>query len=233
MFEADDKLTSYESYFTISDSYAQLFYRTKHVWDALRRLPSFLETNKGKGLNSEASFIDNSAYVHPTATIKNSYIGAGARIYEGVVIRDSIIGSETVIGHSSEIARSIVLEYVSIPRFDYIGASIIGNSVRFGGMIACASRRFDSQEITIRVRGRSYQTEFKKLGSVIGDNSMLGFGVHCNPGTLIGPDTLIMPHVEVQGFVPANSLVIVHQRQKILRRQSLTGLIAALDDEEA
>lgn len=230
---SDEKsVIAYPFYFAISEPYFPLFDGTTFVWDALSRLPSFLEAIPGKRENSENSLIDATAFVHPSAIIKNSYIGPLAKIHEGVVVRDSVIGRQTVIGHSSEIARSIVLDRVSVPRFDYIGASIIGNAVRLGGMIACASRRFDSENVTIRIKGEIYQTAFKKLGSVIGDNSVLGFGVHCNPGTLIGPDTLIMPHVEVQGFIPPNSLVVVHQRMRILRRQSFTGLIAAVDDEE-
>src|SRR5947207_786775 len=118
----EESVTAYNFYFSISEPYSSLFDGTTFVWDALSRLPSFLEEKRGGRKNSEGSFIHTTVFVHPSAIVKNSYIGPGAKIYEGVVVRDSIIGAQTVIGHSSEIARSIVLDHVSIPRFDYVGA---------------------------------------------------------------------------------------------------------------
>ncbi|SRR6266404_3409411 len=226
----ESNATGYKFYFEIDERYVSLFEGTAFVWEALTRLPAFLQEAGVDGSNSQHSVVHPTAFVHSTAILKGSYIGPHAKIYEGAVVRDSIVGDNSVIGHASEIARSIVLDKVSIPRFDYIGASIVGTGVRLGGMIACASRRFDSEDITIRIKGKLHRTSIKKLGSIIGDNSMIGFGVHCNPGTLIGPNTLIMPQVETQGFIPPNSLVVVNQKMKILRRQSLSGLIASHDD---
>lgn len=217
-------ITSYKFYFNISENYNSIFEKTHLVWEALSLLPLFLRKHIKKDKNNKNSFIDPTAKVHPTAIIKNSYIGPEARIYEGVVVRDSLIGKQTVIGHCSEIARSIILDRASIPRFDYIGASIIGNNTRFGGMVACASRRIDNKRIIIRIKGQVYQTGLQKLGSIIGDNSHIGFSVHCNPGALIGSNTIIMPQVEIAGVVPANSIVVAKQDIRIIKRYSLTDL---------
>lgn len=224
-------VVSHQYYFQVGEIYTPLFDDITYVWEALNNLELFL-SECGCSSNTGSSSVHADAYVHPTAIVTNSFIGAFAKIYEGVVIRDSMIGRGTVVGHHSEVARSIVMESASIPRFNYLGSSIIGNGVRLGGMVSCASRRFDSGEVVIKTRDAEYRTGRGKLGSIIGDASIIGFAAHCNPGTLIGPGCLVSPHVEVVGFVPSRSLIVVNQASRIVRRPESLNLADACNEDE-
>jgi len=72
------------------------------------------------------------AYLDKHSTIKNSYIGKNCKLYENIMVRDSIICDNVTIGHSSEVVRSIIFPNVEISHFVFIGDSLIGNNVMFG-----------------------------------------------------------------------------------------------------
>lgn len=177
--------------------------------------PWRLLRGRGKLLAAVGTTVDSAASVHPTSQIANSHIAAGAKIYEQVSIRDSYIGPGVVVGHSSEVARSIVLSDCSIPRFDYVGGSLLGQRVRLGGCVALATRRWDDD--VIRPEASEETGSPRKLGSIVGADTIIGFGVHINPGCLVGRGALIGAHVDLTGDVPANTLVSVVQRQQISR----------------
>lgn len=210
-----------KEFFKSVDSFAELFSDDQPVWNALSQVLSFLEH---RGTDSNGNSISSSSEIHRSAIITNSYIGEGVKAYEFVRIRESLIGPGTTIGHCSEIARSIILSNCSIPRFNYIGASIIGNFVRFGGICSLASRRFDDVNVFIRDKGHIVQTERFKFGSIVGDNCVIGFGVHCNPGTVVGMNSIVTPQVELRGTVPAESIVSSQQRLLVSRKRDLSDL---------
>lgn len=164
--------------------------------------------------------VDPSASVHPTCQITNSYVAAGASVHEYVSIRDSYIGAGAVVGHCSEIARSIVFGGSSIPRFDYVGGSLLGQRVRLGGCVALATRRWDDDVVRPEVSGEIGR--WRKLGSVVGADTLIAFGVHVNPGCLIGRGALIGAHVDLSDDVPAGTLVSVVQRQQVSQLRRIT-----------
>lgn len=196
-------------FFSSTIPFQELFKGKGHIWDVLDDLPQFLESYND-------TLIHPSATIHPSASIRNCIIGKNSKIYEGVTLRDSVIGENCVIGHCSEIARSIILNNVSIPRFDYVGSSLIGNNVRLGGMVSLASRRYDSNSVSIFVGTDEINTNKAKLGSVIGDNTIVGYGTHINPGVLIGPNCLISALCDIRVFIPRFSRVILKQQISVI-----------------
>lgn len=209
------------NFFSSLGNFKQVFSEAEPIWCALSRIDSFLEDYN---LDKNGNYISQYAQVHRSAIVQNSYIGDRVRIYEFVNVRGSLVGPDTVIGHCSEVARSIILSKCSIPRFNYIGSSIVGNNVRFGGVCSLASRRFDDLNVFIRDRGQVIQTNLFKFSSIIGDNCLVGFSVHCNPGTVIGKNCIIMPQVELKGIIPAESVVSAKQKLIISRKRSLSQL---------
>jgi len=206
----------HERFFSSLSGYDMMFVKGKPLWFALLSIPSFLKTHK---LDDNGNYIHSTAKIHPTAKIVNSYIAEDVQIYEFVTVRNSAVGSGSVIGHCSEVARSIIMSKCMIPRFNYIGSSIVGNVVEFGGVCSLASERFDNESVFIRDRGQTIDTKFLKFGSIVGDGCMIGFAVHCNPGTIIGRKSIIMPKVEVRGIIPEESIVSAQQRLIISKRR--------------
>ncbi len=96
-----------------------MFVKGEPIWHALSSIPSFLSLHER---DNRGNHIDSTAKVHPTAKVVNSYVAADVEIYEFVTLRDSVIGPGSVIGHCSEVARSIVFSRCMIARFNYIGS---------------------------------------------------------------------------------------------------------------
>lgn len=207
------------SFFESMHGFEELFETVKPFYKVATGIKGFLGSFS---LDENGNFISPTAQIHPTAIMKNSYIGHDAKIYEFVSIRDSLIGDGTIVGHCGEIARSIILANCSMPRFNYIGSSIVGSNVRFGGICSLATRRFNDADVAFNDRGKTFPTYLSKFGSIIGDNCLIGFSVHCNPGTIIGKNCLIMPQTELTGVIQPNSIVSSKQKLIISRKRDLS-----------
>lgn len=208
-------------FFSSLSGFDSLFRKGQLLWEAISLVPSYLTALP---LDDRGNYIDPTATCHPSAKIINSYVGPKAQIYEFVTLRDSLVGSSTVIGHCSEIARSIIMSQCMIPRFNYIGSSIIGSAVEFGGVCSLATERFDNKSVLIRYGDETLDTKLLKCGSIIGDGCMLGFAVHCHPGTIIGRKCIIMPKVELRGVIPDERVVSVEQSLLITKKRQLHRL---------
>lgn len=193
-------------------------------WSTLINLKQYMNqlyekyNNRDEYIERDGSIIHKSAIIDKSAKIVNCFVGAEVYIYEGVSARDSVIFDYSVIGHASEIARSIVLKHCSIPRFDYVGGSFLGENVRLGGCVSFATRRHDDRDVCIEYNGCRINTNSHKFGSLIGDNTRIGYGVHLNPGTVVGNDCLIMPYVDVSGSIGEKS-IIYNKTQVIVREK--------------
>lgn len=209
-----------EQYVSIPTELVKLF-NGREIWAATDNLQSFIASFR---MDKNGNVIHKTAKIHHTAIVQNSYIGPKTVVYEFVTIRESFVWENIQIGHSSEVVRSIILRNSSIPRFNYVGASIVGNNVRLGGMCAFASRRFDDHKVFIVNKGERLETGKNKFGSVIGDNTIIGFAAHGNPGTVIGKNCIIMPHVELKGVVPHNSVVSVQQSIIFSKKRDVESL---------
>lgn len=175
------------------------------------------EFRSGLNLDSTGSFIAPSAWVHPSALIQNSVVLSEASIHEFVSLRDSIVCSGANVGHCCEVARSIIGNDVSLPRFNYVGSSLVGERVRFGGAASLASQRFDKGEVL-----KSDETlGVVKFGAMVGHDSRLGFAAHVNPGVRIGKRCLIGPYSDVRTSIPDDSVLLVAQRAVVRRREGV------------
>jgi NDP-sugar pyrophosphorylase family protein len=170
--------------------------------------------------------LEITSMVHPTAEldsrakVSNSIIGPLVKIYEGVTVRDSIIMSSVQVGHSSEVARSVIFPEVSIPRFNYVGGTVIGARTRLGGCVSCATRRIDNADIVLPT---DLPTGVSKFGSVVGRDCHIGFACHLNPGSLLGEECIIHPYVDVRGHIPSKSQLVSTASYRIIKRRSFKG----------
>lgn len=116
------------------------------------------------------------------AVIKGpTIIGKNCEVRAHAYIRGCVVtGDNCVIGHATEIVRSILMDGVRMDHFNYAGDSIIGNRAHFGAGAKVANLRFDEKEITVA----DAPTGLKKFGVILGDACQLGVNVSIGPGVM-------------------------------------------------
>ncbi|XOF32956.1 MAG: hypothetical protein ACL93V_13175 [Candidatus Electrothrix sp. YB6] len=136
-------------------------------------------------------------------------IGDHTEIRQGAYLRGyCLTGRRCVIGHSTEVKHSIFLNDAKAGHFAYLGDSILGNNANLGAGTKFANLRFLSGTIQVRTDRGSFDTGLRKLGAILGDRVQTGCNSVTNPGTLIGPDSMLMPNTTAaSGLHPEKSLI--------------------------
>jgi NDP-sugar pyrophosphorylase family protein len=203
LFDADDP------------SWAVLALTGLAPWELLLNVPAVINTLRD--LWPRAA--NNSPKVHFSAVVTESLLGEGVRVYEGCTVRESVIFPNTVIGHASEVARSIILPNCMIPRFNYVGSSLLGSGVNLGGSTQLASMRYDLGDVRLCLSSNEIETGATKYGSLVGDGVRIAYGCHVNPGSVIGRNSTIGPHIDWRGYCSPDSYVFLRQRTFTSRRR--------------
>jgi NDP-sugar pyrophosphorylase family protein len=108
---------------------------------------------------------------------------------------------EAVIGNSSEVKSSIILDEAKLPHFNYAGDSIVGYRAHLGAGAIISNLRSDKEDVTLKLRGVKYPTFMHKLGALVGDESEIGCGAVLNPGTVIPARTTVRPSSSISGIL--------------------------------
>jgi NDP-sugar pyrophosphorylase family protein len=136
-------------------------------------------------------------------------IGMDCKVGPNCYIRPyTVLGNNVKIGNACEIKASLIMENSSIPHLSYIGDSIIGRNVNLGAGTITANLRFDKKSIKARIKGEEIDSQRKKLGAIIGDNSQSGIGVTFFPGVMVGMNCAIWPNMNVTQDVPSDTLLL-------------------------
>ncbi|MEV7581560.1 hypothetical protein [Streptomyces erythrochromogenes] len=144
------------------------------------------------------------------------YVGPGSVIAMGARVRDhSVIGPNCHIGWGAEIARSLLVSDVRMKHVSFVGDSVLGRHVNVGALVSTTALRVNggrvtepaTKEITVLLGDRRIGTGQTKFGSVVADDTAIPAGAILQPGTLIGPRTILYPRGQVGGFFPAGSQV--------------------------
>lgn len=211
----------------------------KYPWHLLHLLPLLLaEITK--------PHISKSASIHPSAVIEgNVVIGEGTRIFahatvagpcyigknviigNNALVRGSSIGDNSVVGYSSEVKGSVIAGPVWT-HMTYLGDSVIGQNVSFGGGSSTGNLRFDEGEITSVCDDTQIPTGLTKLGTIIGNDCRFGIQIGTNPGVKIGAGTFVSGGILVPSDVPDKSFLSI--KDGVLR--VLPNKMAAPEMEE-
>lgn len=157
---------------------------------------------------SDGILVGENVKIDKTATIiAPAIIGNNTEIRSGAYIRGNVIvGDNCVIGNSTEIKNSILLDNVSVPHYNYVGDSILGNGVHLGAGAICSNLKADKKEVIVHA-DYEYTTGLRKVGAFLGDGADVGCGCVLNPGTVIGKNTAVYPLLSLRGYYPPNSIV--------------------------
>ncbi|MBU2524453.1 NTP transferase domain-containing protein [Patescibacteria group bacterium] len=209
----DNLIQNGASYYAVS--YNDYWQPIKYPWHILKVWKHFMPEK----MISESSEVHESAVIKGEVIIEDgvkvfenavisgpAYIGKNSIIANNALVRDSYIGSDCVIGFSTEIARSYLCKQVWTHK-NYIGDSVIGQNVSFGSGAVTANLRLDEGDILINIDDQKISTGSNKFGAIIGDDVRIGINTSIMPGIKIGTNSVIGSGIVISGDVPDNKFV--------------------------
>lgn len=194
---------------------SSLFNNVDYAWEVLPKIKDNIIAI-GKSLDkdkyteiSDNIWIGNNVKIDKLATIISPcIIDDDTEIRPGAYLRGNvIIGKKCVIGNSVEIKNSIIFDCSQIPHYNYIGDSILGYHSHLGAGVILSNLKNDKSNITIRNKNVNIETNLRKMGAIIGNNTDIGCNSVVFPGTIIGSNTNIYPLTRVRGVIDSNSIV--------------------------
>ena len=152
-------------------------------------------------------------WVEPTAVIEPGahligpcYIGPQATVRHAAYVRPYTWACyKSVIGHCSEVKHSILLPNAKAPHFNYVGDSVLGQSVNLGAGTKISNLRNDGTEVHVRIEGQRIGSGLRKFGAVLGDECQLGCNSVTNPGVVLGKSSFVHPNATVTGVHDSHS----------------------------
>ncbi|MBE2267388.1 MAG: glucose-1-phosphate thymidylyltransferase [Anaerolinea sp.] len=225
--------------------HAALFANTEFVWDAVKVIEDYvqqclqtthrpttsgLRVHETTVLEGDDIYIGEGTVIEPGVYIKGPVvIGKHCEIRQGAYLRGNVVlGDGVVIGHTTELKNTVMLEHAHAPHFAYLGDSIVGRSANLGAGTKLSNLPVNSfkdkatkKRPTIRftLDGQVYDTGLAKLGAILGDDVQTGCNCVLNPGCLIGPRTLVYPLMSLgKGYFPGDSVIKLRQQIDIAPR---------------
>lgn len=225
-----------------SPDVASLFEGCTYVWELLPRLAAQVERlNNGRSpageimpgayLSDRNIYIAEGARVEPGAYVLGpAYIGPGAVVRHGAFVRENVIMlAGSVLGHASEAKNSLFLPGAHAPHFNYVGDSILGHQVNLGAGTKLSNLTVLSEKdphsgkrptIVLSWQGQRFDTGLAKLGAILGDGVQTGCNAVLNPGSLVGPRSLIYANLSLRkGVYPAGTIIKLRQEMQAVARR--------------
>lgn len=165
---------------------------------------------EGSVLWDDSIFIGPGAIVEPGALVKGpAIIGPHAEVRQGAYMRGKcVVGARCIVGHTTEIKSSIMLDGAKAGHFAYIGDSVIGSEANLGAGTKLANLKIRDQTIRVMAHGTRIVTNLRKFGAVLGDHVETGCNSVTNPGTVLGKGCQVFPLTSVRaGYYEPNSVI--------------------------
>jgi len=214
-------------------SYEGFWQAVKYPWHLLDLLPTLLQEIDAPKIHPSASVHDTAVITGPVileegvrvmahATIVGPcFIGKNSIVANNALVRGASVGNHCVIGYGTEIKESVLHSHVWT-HMSYVGDSVIGRNVSFGGGAMVGNFRLDEQEIHSVVNGNDTGTNRQKFGTAIGDNCRLGIHMTINPGIKIGGGSFVSSGVLLEEDVIDASFVRIKDG-KVTRSENRTS----------
>lgn len=220
-------------FFALPDSLAAFrafFSPDAAPWEWLRQIGPALEAHLHEAMLPKAPpgvRIEGSVHIAPGVALPSHatilgpvWIGAGTEIRPGAYIRGNVIaGERCVLGNACEFKNCLLMDGVQAPHFNYVGDSILGNRAHLGAGAICSNFRLDHKEVAVRLPTGFVGTGLRKFGAIIGDGAEVGCNAVLNPGTLLGPRSLVMPAIAFGGFLGPSTIARVRQEVALVPRK--------------
>jgi NDP-sugar pyrophosphorylase family protein len=148
--------------------------------------------------------------IEPGALLKDGcIIGNYTEVRQGAYLRGScLVGNRCVVGHTTEMKNSVMIDDSKAGHFAYVGDSILGNKVNLGAGTKLANLKIVDSMIILKIEKQKYETGLRKFGAIIGDRSETGCNTVTVPGTILGSGSMVFPNTTVRsGYHPPRSLI--------------------------
>jgi len=191
----------------------EVFEKSTYPWEILPQIKEIVKKAVETGLEGyhelePGILVGENVKIAKTATIEApAIIGSNTELRPGAFLRGNvIIGEKCVIGNSSELKNSILLNNVQVPHYNYVGDSILGDYAHMGAGSILSNLKSGGSNIVIH-GDKEYETGLRKIGGFLGEHADIGCGSVLNPGTIIGKNTRVYPLSMLRGCFPENSIV--------------------------
>ncbi len=209
--------------------HAAIFEGCEYVWDALKKIASYLQANLRPGLKNHCEgiayigkqvFIGEGTLVEDGAMIKGpAIIGRNCEIRHNAYIRENVIlGDNCVLGNSSEVKNALLFNKAGAPHFNYIGDSILGYKAHLGAGVKISNIKVIGGNVTVEMNGKPFDTGLRKFGALLGDNVDVGCNAVLNPGTIIGRGSVVYPNTNWRGVLAGNMIAKNKAEQEVVER---------------
>ncbi len=209
--------------------HAALFDKTEFCWDALKKISDYLKSLKSVNHAKlvGAPYIEPNVRIgrgtvieHGAVVLGPSIIGENCQIRAGAYIRGNVIvGNDCVLGNSCEFKHCILFNSATVPHFNYVGDSILGYKAHLGAGVILSNVKLTKETIKVTHHGKTYDTDLRKLGAVIGDHVEIGCNVVLNPGSVVGRNSVIYAGTNWRGVCPNNTVVKLRQEHQLMQRK--------------
>jgi NDP-sugar pyrophosphorylase family protein len=165
---------------------------------------------EGSVLWDEAIFIGPGAVMEPGVLVKGpTIIGGHTEVRQGAYLRGQcIVGAGCVVGHTTEMKSSIMLDGAKAGHFAYMGDSLVGQQANLGAGTKLANLKIRGQTVQVMARGTIIDTNLRKFGAILGDHVETGCNSVTNPGSVLGKSCLVFPLVSVRaGYYEPHSII--------------------------
>ena len=190
-----------------------LVFSKESPWLVLKEIQSYVSSLIEKGIEGytllePGVLVGKNVKIAKTATIIGpTIICDDVEVRPGAYIRGSVIvGSESVVGNSSELKNAILMRHAQVPHYNYVGDSIVGNYAHMGAGSILSNLRSDGKNIILHGE-EEHETGLRKIGGFLGDHADIGCGSVLNPGTVIGKNTQVYPLSMLRGIYKEDSIV--------------------------
>jgi NDP-sugar pyrophosphorylase family protein len=220
-----------EDFFDLSRcKYSDIFDGIELVWDALKRIPEYVEANLKPGIHGTVSplahvgedvYIGPGTVVEPGAMINGpTIIGANCQVRAGAYVRGNVLVSDrAVVGHTTELKACLLFDEAIVPHFSYVGDSIFGWKAHLGAGVKVSNLKITRTPVVVTINGRRYETGLLKFGAILGDEVDIGCNSVLNPCTLVGKRTLAYTNLSMAGYYPPDSIVKLRQTHEVVERR--------------
>lgn len=184
-------------------------FRIRFPWDVIRANEAFVSTldeDRIEGDVHPSVVIEGLIHVGPGTRILpgvyvegNVVVGANCKIGPNCYLRgNTSIGDGCHIGNAVEIKNSILLSNTNVGHLSYVGDSVLGEKVNFGAGTMTSNLRHDGQTHRTLVGDSLVDTGRRKFGCIVGDGVHTGINTSIYPGRKLFPGTSTRPGEIVQ-----------------------------------
>ena len=154
--------------------------------------------------------IGQGVLVEPGAMISSpTVIDDRCVIRQGAYVRGyCLFGKQCVIGHVTEVKHSIFLNDAKAGHFAYLGDSILGGDANLGAGTKLANLKFTTGNVIIKTPDGPMDSGLRKFGAILADKVQTGCNSVMNPGTLIGPRSMVLPNTTAPSGLHKGTCII-------------------------